>query len=156
MNTLVWIIFGVICPIILFIIGVLFIYLGKKIPSERRELEKRCTSSAVGYISRLEKEEVSPEIQQSKKRYLWIPYVFFTVQGFDYERPLNRHGYGYFTKDEKVTVHYNPSNPEQIYVDKDDAPDTIGRYFVPAGVMMILISVLISVLVNVTFIIIMK
>lgn len=131
---------GRIVPFLLAGIGFLFICLGYKVHLARTTLEKSCTMSVTGTITRLAQEECGLSTDRRSKQYLYTPFIEYKVQGIPYEKSLNAHGYNYFSVGEKVTVNYNPSDPDQFYVKKDNAPKTIYRYYLPAGIFLLLLA----------------
>ena len=143
------ILMGGIVPLLLIGIGILFIYLSHKISHAQTKLEKVCTASITGTITQLVPEECNVSTDIQTKQYLYTPFIKYSVQGFVYEKPLNGHSYTYFSIGEKVTVNYNPSNPEQFYVKKDTASQTIHRYYLPIGIFLVFLAFLEGILSNV-------
>lgn len=143
------ILMGGIVPLLLIGIGILFVYLSHKISHDQSKLEKVCTASVTGTIIRLTPEECNVSTDIQTKQYLYIPVVKYDVHGFIYEKSLNGHNYNYFSIGEKVTVNYNPSNPEQFYVKKDTAPKTIQRYYLPVGIFLLFLAFLEGILSNI-------
>lgn len=143
------ILMGRIIPLLLIGIGLLFIYLGYKILHMQTNLEKVCTMSVTGTIIRLVPEECNLSTDIQTKQYLYIPFIEYKVQGVTYEQSLNGHNYNYFSIGEEVPVNYNPSNPEQFFVKKDDASKKIHRYYLPVGIFLLLLAFIEGIVANI-------
>lgn len=151
MYIMIKILLGIIVPAILIGTGLLFIYLGKNVILTRKKLEKLCTNSTTGVITKLTPEECNVEIDSRKKLYLWVASVQYEVHGFTYEKSLNGHKQAYFSIGDTVTLNYNPSNPEQFFVPQDTAPQVINHYYKPMGFFFIFIGIIELLIVNILF-----
>lgn len=151
MYIIIRILLGIIVPVILIGIGFLFIRLGKNVILTRKKLEKLCTESTTGVITKLTPEECNVEVDSHKKLYLWIASVQYEVNGLIYEKSLNGHKQDYFSIGEKVSLNYNPLNPEQFFVPQDRASQVINHYYQPIGFLFILIGIMELLIVNILF-----
>ena len=134
--------FGGLLPLLLICIGIVFIYYGKKAKRSRTILEKQCTSTTIGIIIKLEREEVDHEVNRFQQSYLWVPFVQFQVNNLTYKKRLNAYKSDYFKINDKILIYYNPLNPNQFYTPKDQGEQTIFHYFLPAGSALIVLGIL--------------
>jgi|GEM_PF-1404471 len=124
-------------------LGVIFILMGNNMKAKNNELKEKCTGEVQGIVAKF---DVSGYVSDDSDERLYYPIFEYEVNDKTYsKRSPTGQRQKRFETGEKITIMYNPANPDEYYVPSDEYALKTAGYNIGFGIFIIAVFVVLVV-----------